>query len=247
MLILLPPSESKATRPRGAALRTDRLSHPELTEARAAVAETLATVSARPDAPQVLGVSPNLAEEIARNTRLGTAPSLPARDLYTGVLYDALDLDSLDAAAQRRATRRLLVVSALYGAVRMNDRVAPYRLSMGVNLPGVGPLATFWKPLLEEVLPADAGRGLIVDCRSSTYAAAWAPHGPLASRWVQVRVPGATHMAKHTRGLVARALCEVPDDPRRPEALVDLLDGFEVELHEPARAGKPWVLDVRPA
>ena len=170
MLILLPPSESKATRPRGAALRTDRLSHPELTEARAAVAETLATVSARPDAPQVLGVSPNLAEEIARNTRLATAPSLPARDLDTGVLYDALDLDSLDAAAQRRATRRLLVVSALYGAVRMNDRVAPYRLSMGVNLPGVGPLASFWKPLLEEVLPADAGRGLIVDCRSSTYA-----------------------------------------------------------------------------
>lgn len=248
MLILLPPSESKATRPRGAAMQPERLSAPELTAPRATVADALARASARPAAPEVLGVSPNLGDEIARNLELTTAPSLPARDLYTGVLYDALDLPSLDAAASRRASRRLLVVSALYGAVRMSDRVAPYRLSMGVNLPGVGPLATFWRPHLEEVLPSAAGRGLVVDCRSSTYAAAWVPQGELAGRWVTVRVPGATHMAKHTRGLVARALCETADDPRRPQALVDLLgDRFEVELHEPARAGRPWTLDVQPA
>lgn len=248
VLILLPPSESKATRPRGAAMRPDRLSAPELGPARATVAEALAAASARDDAPEVLGVSPNLGEEIARNLHLATAPALTARDLYAGVLYDALDLPSLDAAASRRATRRLLVVSALYGAVRMNDRVAPYRLSMGVNLPGVGPLATFWRPHLEEVLPGAAGRGLVVDCRSSTYAAAWMPQGTLADRWVTVRVPGATHMAKHTRGLVARELCRTEADPRRPEAQVDLLGGtFEVELHEPPRAGRPWVLDVQPS
>lgn len=249
MLILLPPSESKATRPRGAALRPDGLSHPELAPQRARVAEALATVSSRADAHRTLGVSPSLSEEIARNTRLRTAPTLPARDLYTGVLYDALALASLDAASARRATRRLMVVSALYGAVRMTDRLAPYRLSMGVNLPGVGPLASAWRPHLDEVLPAAAGRGLVVDCRSSTYAAAWVPQGTLADRWVTVRVPGATHMAKHTRGLVARALCEDPADPRRPEALVGLLSarGLEPLLHAPERDGRPWVLDVRPA
>ena len=57
MLILLPPSESKATRSRGAALRPEALSFPELTGARAQVAAALATVSAREDAPEVLGVS----------------------------------------------------------------------------------------------------------------------------------------------------------------------------------------------
>ncbi|AXH97821.1 YaaA family protein [Ornithinimicrobium avium] len=249
MLVLLPPSESKATRARGAALRPGTLSWPSLAPQRARVAEALAAVSARPDAAQVLGVSPNLTEEVARNTRLLTAPTLPARDLYTGVLYDALDLAWLDAAASRRASRRLVVVSALYGAVRMTDRLAPYRLSMAVNLPGVGPLSTAWRPHLEEVLPSAVGRGLVVDCRSSTYAAAWVPQGALAHRWVTVQVPGATHMAKHTRGLVARALCRVADDPRRPEALVDLLasQGFDAELHPPARAGRPWVLDVQPA
>jgi hypothetical protein len=52
-------------------------------------------------------------------------------------------------------------------------------------------------------------------------------------------------MAKHTRGLVARALCEVGKDPRRPTALPDLLaDRFEVQLTQPARAGRPWVLEA---
>ena len=174
------------------------------------------------------------------------APSLPASRVYSGVLYDALDHASLDSAAKRRANRWLVVVSALYGAVRPTDAIAPYRLSMAVNLPGVGPLASVWKPELSEVLPDVAGRGLVVDCRSSTYAAAWTPQGDLADRWVQVRVPGATHMAKHTRGLVTRHLCEV--GPRRAQGSRSCSSSsatpFEVTLTPPARAGRPWVLDA---
>ena len=95
------------------------------------------------------------------------------------------------------------------------------------------------------MLPEAAGRGVVVDCRSSTYAAAWRPGADLAERWVQVRVPGATHMAKHTRGLVARHLCVAGVAPRSVPALADVVAGaFGVELHEPARPGAPWVLDV---
>ena len=245
VLILLPPSESKRGRPRGAPARLDRLSFPELTSTREQVARAVAEVSARPDAPALLGVSPNLADDIARNTRLASAPALPAQDLYTGVLYDALDLGGLDGAALRRARRWLLVVSALYGALRPADKVAPYRLSMGVNLEGLGPLASLWREPLSQVLPAAAGRGVIVDCRSSTYAAAWAPSGELAKRWVQVKVPGATHMAKHTRGLVARALCVAGVDTRTPQALEQVLtQDFKTALREPTRAGQPWVLET---
>ena len=129
--------------------------------------------------------------------------------------------------------------------MRPTDAIVPYRLSMAVNLPGVGPLASAWKPELARVLPAAAGRGVVVDCRSSTYAAAWTPSGDLAERWVQVRVPGATHMAKHTRGLVARHLCLTGAAPRTPPALAEALqDAFEVRLAEPRRAGQPWVLDA---
>ena len=247
MLILLPPSESKTGRPRGRALDLERLTLTTLTTPRAAVLDAVAQASARPDAAAVLGVSPTLREEIARNTRLTTAPSRPAADLYTGVLYDALDLASLDAASRRRANRRVLIISALFGSLHLTDRVPPYRLSMAVNLPGVGPLAGHWRRPLAGELPQVAGRGLVIDCRSSTYAAAWVPQGDLARRWVQIRVPGATHMAKHTRGLVTRALCQSLADPRSPRGVAQVLaETFRVELHEPSGASKPWVLDVHP-
>ncbi len=245
VLILLPPSESKTGRTRGKSAVATSLSFPELTQTRRLVAEALAKVSAHEDAPALLGVSPSLAEEIARNLVLATAPSLPASRVYAGVLYEALGYASLDSAARRRANRWIVVVSALYGAVRPTDAIVPYRLSMSVNLPGIGPLASAWKPALSEVLPSAAGRGLLVDCRSSTYAAAWTPQRDLTERWVQVRVPGATHMAKHTRGLVARHLCEAGQDVRRvPQLPAVLSPAFEVRLSPPARVGRPWILDA---
>lgn len=245
VLILLPPSEGKSQRRRGRGLDLGDLSFPPLTPLREEVIDAVAAVSAGPDAFDVLGVSPNLVDEVARNTRLRSAPTAPAGEVYTGVLYDALDLSSLDTAARRRASRSIVVVSALFGALRLTDRIPAYRLSMSVNLPGLGPLARAWRPWLEPVLTEAAGRGVIVDCRSSTYAAAWTPSGALAERWVQIAVPGATHMAKHTRGLVTRHLCESGASPKRPAALRDALaDRFDVELAEPARPGKPWTLAV---
>ncbi|KNX37399.1 YaaA family protein [Luteipulveratus halotolerans] len=245
MLILLPPSETKHERRRGKPLDLEGLSFPELTSTRVMVAKALAEVSHRDDAAAALGVSPNLADDIARNTRLETAPALPAQDLYTGVLYDALDLGSLDTAALRRARRWVVVVSALYGALRPKDKVAPYRLSMSVNLDGVGPVAATWRDELDPVLTAAAGRGVVVDCRSSTYVAAWTPRGDVARRWVQVRVPGATHMAKHTRGLLTRHLCVAGVDARTPQALEKVAaQAFSTQLTPPEREGRPWVLDV---
>jgi uncharacterized protein len=245
VLILLPPSESKAGRIRGRPADPERVSFPELASTRTEVAAVLARISAHPDAPALLGVSANLRADIAHNTRLGSAPAVTVADLYTGVLYNALDLPSMDIASRRRANRWLVVVSALYGALRPVDKVPPYRLSMGVNLGELGPLASVWRAPLATVLPVAAGRGVVVDCRSSTYAAAWAPAGDLAERWVQIRVPGATHMAKHTRGLVARHLCQSGVDARTAKALERVVaQRFETSLTRPARPGHPWILDA---
>lgn len=207
--------------------------------------EALAAVSQSPDAPSLLGVSPNLLDEIARNLDLSTAPATPAREVYTGVLYDALDIASLSPTAKRRASRWVVVVSALYGAIRMNDAIAPYRLAMGVDLPGVGPLAKTWRPHLEAVLPDAAGRGCIVDCRSAAYVSAWTPRSDLSDRWAAITVPGASHMAKHTRGLVARHLLEAGVHPRSAPVLAEVLrDRFDVDLTPPPRPGRPWTVAV---
>lgn len=255
MLVLLPPSESKAAPPRrGRPVDVDTLSFPELAPRRLHVLQALIETSARPDAASRLGAGPSLAAEVARNTRLRDVPALPVSRVYTGVLYDALDWTGLDDAARRRGARRVVVVSALWGALRPGDRVPPYRLSMGSDLAGIGPLAACWRQALGPVLSAAAGRrGVVVDCRSAAYASAWAPVGALAARAAAIRVvrdgpAGRTvvsHLAKHTRGLVARHLLETGADPATVPDLADCLaQRWEVEPIAPLRPGRPWTLDV---
>lgn len=249
-LILLPPSEGKTGRSRGRTVGLTDLSFPELAPTRELVLDTLAKVSASADSYDVLGVGASLKDEVERNTRWRTEPAVPASELYSGVLYDALGYSTLSAGSKRRANARLLVVSAAWGALRMQDRVPPYRLSMGTTLPGLGPLASVWREPLQTVLDEAAGQGVIVDCRSSTYAAAWRPTGDRAAKWVAISVVRerggvrsvVSHNAKHTRGLVARHLIESGKDPGTPKSLHKLIaDRWNAELD---RTSTGWTLTV---
>ncbi|NRQ31066.1 peroxide stress protein YaaA [Nonomuraea sp. NN258] len=242
MLILLPPSEGKATEGDGPPVSS--LSFPKLDRHRKRVMSALVRASKRRDALDVLGLTPGLAGELAKNAALKTAPTLPAADLYTGVLYDNLGLNTLEDDARRRAEESVLIFSGLWGVLRVTDRVPPYRLSMGVNLPPLGALAAFWRPLIAKEL--DGVPGLVVDLRSATYAGAWQP----GERSVGVRVfkggKVVSHMAKATRGEIARALLRSGAEPGSPEELAKLLAdlGYAVTLTPPARAGRPWTLDI---
>ncbi|MEU4405572.1 peroxide stress protein YaaA [Streptosporangium sp. NPDC023963] len=244
MLILLPPSEGKAARGDGPALDLPRLSFPALRSPRKKVLDALTALCRKPAARDVLGLSPGQAEEVGRNLLLRTAPTLAAADLYTGVLYDNLGLASLSPEAAARASESLLIFSGLWGLLRIGDRVPPYRLSMGVRLPPLGGLGAFWRRSVTPLL--DAEPGLVVDLRSSTYAAAWQPGG----RAVAVRVlkdgKVVSHMAKATRGVIARSLLEGGVDPGSPEELAKVLDhlGHSVTLGAPPTGKRPWTLDV---
>lgn len=249
VLIVVPPSETQARPARGRALDLARLSFPELTSARAVVLDGMVTTSARPDAVRRLDAPAGAAAEIARNVEARTAPSAAAAQIYRGVLYDAFDPATLDAASLRRARRRVVIVSSLFGVLRLGDRIPAYRLPICADLDGlesVAGLEAYWRARLGPVLSAAAGRGVVVDLRSSSYTPLWRPGPELASRWVLLRVPGSPHGAKATRGLVARTLCETADDPRTvPDLAAVVARSFDVDLHEPARDTDPWLLEVR--
>lgn len=251
MLIVVPPSETQARPARGRGLDLARLSFPELTEARSAVLDGMVATSARPDAVRRLGAPAGAAAAIARNVDVRAAPTVAAGRLYQGVLYDAFDPATLDAASVRRAGRRVVVVSSLFGALRLGDRVPAYRLPICARLDGLGDapeVEVYWRPWLGPVLTQAAGRGVVVDLRSSSYAPVWRPGPELAERWVTLRVPGSPHAAKATRGRVARLLCAEPVAPRDVPALAAVVGAaFDVELHPPVRGTAPWVLEVRPA
>ncbi|QKG21194.1 YaaA family protein [Actinomadura verrucosospora] len=236
MHILLPPSEKKATEGDGPPLDLASLSLPELTAARKRVITALTRACKRKDAAQVLDLPAGQADEaLARDRALLEAPALPAARLYTGVLYDNLDLPSLDADA---AAERVIVFSGLWGALRLTDRVPPYRLSMSVSLPPLGRLGTFWKPAITKALRPS---GLIVDMRSGPYAAAWKASQPaVAVRVFRETITGGvakrtvvSHMAKATRGAIAHDLLKAGADPATPEELLKAVAGLghTVELN----------------
>lgn len=254
MLVLLPPSEGKAASGSGAPLEPGALSLPGLAAARAAVLDELAELCAGDEgkAREVLGLSEGLRGEVAKNAELRTAGARPAGEIYTGVLYDALGLATLDAAARERARAWLLVFSGLWGAVRVDDRIPSYRCSMGVKLPGLGALGAYWRTPMADVLPEAAGGGLVLDLRSAAYAAAWKPKGEVAGRTATVRVLHAptrkvvSHFNKATKGRIVRSLLEAGAAPASPaELVVALRDlGYVVEGGAPGKAGKAWQLDV---
>ena len=173
------------------------------------------------------------------NDDLRRAPATPAGRLYTGVLYAALDIATLP----RVAARDLVISSAQFGALCAADRVPAYKRELA---------AAYWREGLRAPLDAATAGRVILDCRSATYVAAWRPSAAAAA-WVHVTVLEerdgvrrvVSHMAKKTRGEVARHLLVSGARPRTPgELAAAVAECFRCELAPPARAGAPFELTV---
>src|SRR5262245_8623430 len=90
VLVLLPPSETKASGGDRAALRLDALSYPDLTPVRRKLIDELVVLAGDgPAGLAALGLSRRQGDELKRNAALWSAPTLPALRRYTGVLYAA--------------------------------------------------------------------------------------------------------------------------------------------------------------
>jgi cytoplasmic iron level regulating protein YaaA (DUF328/UPF0246 family) len=240
--MLLPPSEGKSAPRRGKPLDLAALEFPSLTPARERVLDALASLcEGDPDAAAgVLGIGGTQLDLVGLNRRLRTAPTARADQVYSGVLYDALDVATLSTAAKRRAAVRLAVTSSLFGLVRPADRIPAYRLSGDTTLPGLGPVAGVWRGQLGPVLTDAVGGGLLVDLRSGTYVAFWRPAGV---RTATLRVlhehqgqrKVVSHFNKATKGRIVRALLESGADPRTPPRLAAALRdlGWTVEEDGP--------------
>jgi cytoplasmic iron level regulating protein YaaA (DUF328/UPF0246 family) len=235
VLVLLPPSETKAPGGDGAALDLSALTAADaLTGVRTELVEAL--VKLADDVPAcraALGLSPAQDDAIARNAALWTAPTMPALLRYTGVLYDALDVRSLTRSQRARAGRRLAVGSALFGLVAADDPIPAYRLSAGSTLPGLPGLRTLWRAVLSPVLAG--ADGLVVDLRSGSYAALAPVPGAVTVRVLSERPDGSravvSHFNKAHKGRLARLLATTTAEPDGVARLGTVLRraGWQVE------------------
>lgn len=208
MLILLPPSEGKTTPEHGAPLDFNSLLFPELSGERRTILQELEVVSSLGNAHEVLKVGKTLTAEIEANQHILDVPAAPGWQVYTGVLFDALDYGSLDNVDDDTA----LVFSALFGVTRLSDTIPAYRYPATAKLPGIGNIGTWWRARLTDQL-STFSKGPIIDCRSGTYKTFWKTP-PLRTATIDVfqRVNGelkvVSHWAKQARGFVARQLLQ---------------------------------------
>ena len=216
IVLLLPPSEGKAEGGRYGTTRADGTRgwspasgrfgrNQAIAASRRDVADALRAIDGGDR--RLLGLKDGdlLDRAHAANTSLLGAPTLPAWQRYTGVVWDHLEPRSLDAAARRR----ILVVSGLLGVAAADDPVPDYRLKMNVTLPDIGKLSTFWRHEVSAAI-ARAGRGrLIVDLLPNEHAAAWAPPPGVECTRIELVDPTGSsggHVAKAAKGRLARAL-----------------------------------------
>lgn len=208
MLIWLPPSEGKNAPAQGPSLDVNVLSHPSLATSRRAVCETLQALGDGPEAAAVLKVGTRI--NLSVNTALDSAPCAPASSLFTGVLYEAID-ECAPSAWSGAGAAHVSIFSGLFGVLSPSDVIPDHRLAMGVSLPDLGVLSTWWAPRLDEALSPEASERIIVDGRSGPYRAAC--KAPWARVWelrVEREADGKrsviSHDAKRWRGAITGLL-----------------------------------------
>ncbi|MFT4052281.1 MAG: peroxide stress protein YaaA [Microbacterium sp.] len=213
MLILLPPSETKRPGGRRAPLEVARLAFAELAPQRETVLDALVALCADEEAAaRVLKLSARQRGEIAVNRALRTAPTLPAIDRYTGVLFDALDAGVLPPAARRWLGAHVAIQSAPFGLVGALDAIPAYRLAAGTSLPGLPPLRRVWADATTAAL-AQRDPRFVLDLRSEAYAALGPVPGGIRQAYLRVvtedgggAVRALNHFNKHAKGDLVRRL-----------------------------------------
>ena len=257
VLILLPPSEGKTSPTQGKKLSLRSLSAPQVRPDREAVLNALVSLCGGPTskALSALGLSASQVGEVARNASLKVSPTTHAIEVYTGVLYDALDVSSLSTKARATLNASVAIQSALFGVVMADDAIPAYRLSADSALPKIGKVATWWSSRLNDAMTSLIADSPVLDLRSGAYAAMWKPQGDVAHQVLVARVlleerkgvrKVVSHHNKATKGRLVRALCMQTGRATTPEALAAACEkaGVITELHAPKKPGMPWTVDL---
>jgi uncharacterized protein len=247
MMILLPPSEAKRAPTQGQSLRLqDRLAplRPPTEKSIAALRDLCASDPHK--AVELLGLSSGQSHWLEANIELVDAATAPASQVYTGVLYNTLDVDTLPRSARSRADKQLWVASALFGLVRFDEAIPAYKFSGGVTLPGLPPPGKLWQEPITAVIETE-DPAVIVDMRSTAYNPLWRPPEHLAGRYLTVKIwqLGAkgqriamSHHNKATKGLLARELVSLARPPRTNRGVLNAAQragskhGWHAELNQ---------------
>lgn len=184
-VVLLPPSEGKAGGGDGPPWRSTPLAGGVLGPPRAelvdALTATLRDSDVDPASVLRYGSAAVLDRAVETDLRLDTSPTLPAVERYTGVVLDGVDRPGLSPAARRRLDTSTWFLSGLWGPVAATDPLPDYRLKAGARVPGLGVVATWWRPRASVVLDDLVAGRLVWDLLTQEHGRMWRRGGSAAA------------------------------------------------------------------
>lgn len=89
--------------------------------------------------------------------------------LYAGDVFKYLDVATLSVAEIDYLQAQLRIISALYGLLKPQDGIWPYRLEMSTRLPNHPSLPDFWRDTITEQIIAESPE-FLVNLASKEYA-----------------------------------------------------------------------------
>ena len=222
MLILLPPSETKSLGGEGT-LSLASLGFPGLASGRCAALDALdRLVESGQDT-----ATPAKARAAEANATVRTAPVMSAIERYTGVLFDGLDVASLNSVARSWIAEHVVIGSALFGLVRSFDAIPDYKVSHNTKVPDTT-LKAIWKSAAP--VPIGAEGELIIDMRSKAYAALLPVLGAVPLDVVDANGKALAHWNKHAKGAFVRSLAEASAEAASVDDLIDVATALGIEL-----------------
>lgn len=192
-----------------------------------AIMEDLKDLSAG-ELASILGLSATLARKMQKSVyEFGyKSMGMEAIEAFTGVVFKALDYPSLDAKAKERCNRNVRIISSLYGWLRPDDVVKPYRLDFTTRpeegIAAEKSLNLFWRQdvtkalvrLVQEeneteilnLLPADAAK--CIDWKlAKRFAKVWKVDFSEVKEGGVMKTPSAGRL-KELRGKLLRQILE---------------------------------------
>lgn len=138
---------------------------------------------------------------------LKNKPSLKAIQRYTGVVFDALDYNSLTPKQQNYIDKNVYVFSNLFGPLRADDLIPDYRYKQGAKLCDIN-VEKFYKDHFTKNLDDELGNE-IIDIRASYYEKFYQIKNANVLTFKFIKEGKVvSHWAKHYRGKLLRVIAE---------------------------------------
>lgn len=123
----------------------------------------------------LMGLSDNLAQlnwQRIQDWNVKNINTYKAIELFNGAVYESMKIKEFDTTDHNFAQERLRILSGLYGILRPEDLILPYRLEMGVRLHynDSTNLYQFWGDKLHNYIAKELNSDTLLNLASSEYS-----------------------------------------------------------------------------